>query len=189
MKILLDTRACIFYVSDNVMTRVRLANNILVYIIMLLFRSHSVYRQLKKLVKTNALINMVRHFPVLHFQVVHFQSPHSSMHRYECVALCGYISVQRGRFCAGSLASYIPRYSDDRSLSSSSSSSSSFICSNQLNKKTHAWSTREQEQDKKGTENWRLHFAHKKRKEKTNTLDIKTTTTTHTVKTQRNLRD
>ena len=47
-----------------------------------------------------------------------------------------------------------------------SSSSSSFICSNQLNK-THTWATREQEQDKKGTENWRLHFAHKKTK-KTN---------------------
>jgi len=55
------------------MTRVHLANNILVHIIMLLFKSHPVYRQLKKLVKT--LINMVRHFPVLHFQVVHFQSP------------------------------------------------------------------------------------------------------------------
>ena len=38
----------------------------------------------------------------------------------------------------------------------------SFIWSNQLNKKKHTWSTREQEQDKKGTENWRLHFAHKK---------------------------
>jgi len=47
------------------------------------------------------------------------------------------------------------------------SSSSSFICSNQLNKKTHTWATREQEQDKKGTENWRLHFVNKK----TNTLD------------------
>ena len=56
-----------------------------------------------------------------------------------------------------------------------SSSSSSFICSHQLNKKTHTWSTREQEQDKKGTENWRLHFANKKTK-KTDTLDIKTTT-------------
>jgi len=75
MKILLDTCECIFYVSDNVMTRVHLANNILVHIIMLLFKSHTVYRQLKKLVKTHALINMVRHFPVLHFQVVHFQSP------------------------------------------------------------------------------------------------------------------
>jgi len=28
------------------------------------------------LVKTYAIINMVRHFLVLHFQVVHFQSPH-----------------------------------------------------------------------------------------------------------------
>ena len=68
MKILLDTCACIFYVSDDVMTRVHLANNILVHIIMLLFKSHPVYRQLKKLVKnTYAQINMVRHFPVLHF--------------------------------------------------------------------------------------------------------------------------
>ena len=49
MKILLDTCACIFYVSDNVMTRVHLANIILVHIIMLLFKSHPVYRQLKKL--------------------------------------------------------------------------------------------------------------------------------------------
>ena len=75
MKILLDTCACIFYVSDNVITRVQSANNILVHIIMLLLKSHPVYRQLKKLVKTYALINMLRHFPVLHFQVVHFQSP------------------------------------------------------------------------------------------------------------------
>ena len=48
-------------------------------------------------------------------------------------------------------------------------SSSSFICSNQLNKKTHTWSTREQEQDKKGTEYWRLHFAHKKKKKNKHT--------------------
>ena len=47
-----------YILSDNVMTRVHLANNILVRIIMLLFKS-----QLKKLVKTYALINMVRHFP------------------------------------------------------------------------------------------------------------------------------
>ena len=33
-------------------------------------------------------------------------------------------------------------------------------------KKMHTWSTREQEQDKKGTENWRLHFAHKNKKNK-----------------------
>jgi len=39
MKILLDTSACIFYVSDNVMTRVHLANYILVHIIMLLFKT------------------------------------------------------------------------------------------------------------------------------------------------------
>jgi len=49
--LLLDTCACIFYVSDNVMTRVHLANNILVHIIMLLFKSHPVYRQFNKLVK------------------------------------------------------------------------------------------------------------------------------------------
>jgi len=41
----------IFYVSDNDMTRVHLANNILVHIIMLLCKSHHVYHQLKKLVK------------------------------------------------------------------------------------------------------------------------------------------
>jgi len=45
----LDT--CAYYVSDNVMTRVHLANNILVHIIMLLFKSHPVHHQLKKLVK------------------------------------------------------------------------------------------------------------------------------------------
>jgi len=39
------------YIQRNVMTRVHLANNILVHIIMLLFRSHPVYRQLKKLAK------------------------------------------------------------------------------------------------------------------------------------------
>jgi len=33
--------------------------------------------------------------------------------------------------------------------------------------------TREQEQDKKGTENWRLHFFPIKKQKKTNTLDIK----------------
>ena len=37
------------------------------------------------------------------------------MHRYECVALCKDISLQRGRwFCARSLASCIPRSSVDR---------------------------------------------------------------------------
>ena len=39
----------------------------------------------------------------------------SSMHHYECVALCKDISLQRGRFCARSLASCIPRSSEDRS--------------------------------------------------------------------------
>jgi len=49
--LLLDTCARVFYVSDNVMTRVHLGNNILVHTIMLLFKSHPVYPQLKKLVK------------------------------------------------------------------------------------------------------------------------------------------
>jgi len=70
-----------------------------------------------------------------------------------------------------------------------SSSSSSFICSNQLNKKTHTWSTREQEQDKKVTETGAYILPIKKNKWKTNTLDIKTAMTTHTVQTQRNLSD
>jgi len=39
----------------------------------------------------------------------------SSMHHNECVALCNDISLQRGRFCARSLASCIPRSSKDRS--------------------------------------------------------------------------
>jgi len=39
----------------------------------------------------------------------------SSMHHYECVALCKDISLQRGPFCARSLASRIPRSSEDRS--------------------------------------------------------------------------
>jgi len=43
-----------------------------------------------------------------------FQS-NSSMHHYECVALCKDISLQRGRFHARSLASCIPRSSEDRS--------------------------------------------------------------------------
>ena len=34
------------------------------------------------------------------------------MHHYECVALCKDISLQRGRFCARSLASCIPRSSE-----------------------------------------------------------------------------
>ena len=37
------------------------------------------------------------------------------MHHYECVALCKDITLQRGRFCARSLASYIPISSKDRS--------------------------------------------------------------------------
>ena len=39
----------------------------------------------------------------------------SSMHHYKCVALCKDISLQRSRFCAKSLVSYIPRSSEDRS--------------------------------------------------------------------------
>ena len=39
----------------------------------------------------------------------------SSMYHYECIALCKDISLQRGRFCARSLASCIPRSSEDRS--------------------------------------------------------------------------
>ena len=39
----------------------------------------------------------------------------SSMHHCECVVLCNDIGLQRGRFCARSLASSIPRSSDDRS--------------------------------------------------------------------------
>ena len=39
----------------------------------------------------------------------------SSMHRYECVVLCKDISLQRGQFCTKSLASCIPRSSEDRS--------------------------------------------------------------------------
>ena len=40
----------------------------------------------------------------------------SSMHHYECIALCKDISLHRGRFCARSLAcTTIPRSSEDRS--------------------------------------------------------------------------
>ena len=39
----------------------------------------------------------------------------SSTHHYECVALCKDTSLQRGRFCTRSLASCIPRTSEDRS--------------------------------------------------------------------------
>jgi len=39
----------------------------------------------------------------------------SSMHHYECVVLFKDICLQRGRFCARSLASCIPRSSEDRS--------------------------------------------------------------------------
>ena len=39
----------------------------------------------------------------------------SSMHHYECIALCKDISLQRGRFCTRSLASCIPRSSKNRS--------------------------------------------------------------------------
>ena len=40
----------------------------------------------------------------------------SSMHHYECIALCKDISIQRGRFCTRSLASYITRSSKNRSI-------------------------------------------------------------------------
>jgi len=46
--------------------------------------------------------------------ILHIQS-NSSMHRYDCVVLCKDISLQRGRFCARSLASCIPRSSEDKS--------------------------------------------------------------------------
>ena len=39
----------------------------------------------------------------------------SNTHHYECIALCKDISLQRGRFCARSLASCMPRSSKDRS--------------------------------------------------------------------------
>jgi len=39
----------------------------------------------------------------------------SSMHHYECIALCKDISLPRGWFCTRSLASCIPRSSKDRS--------------------------------------------------------------------------
>ena len=39
----------------------------------------------------------------------------SSMHHYECIVLCKDISLQKGRFCTRSLASSIPRSSEDRS--------------------------------------------------------------------------
>jgi len=38
----------------------------------------------------------------------------NSMHHYECLAPCKDNTLQRGRFCARSLASYIPRSSKDR---------------------------------------------------------------------------
>ena len=45
---------------------------------------------------------------------VYIQS-YSSMHHYECIALCKDISLQKGRFCTRSPASCIPRSSKDRS--------------------------------------------------------------------------
>jgi len=39
----------------------------------------------------------------------------SSIHYYECIALCKDIGLQRGRFCTRSLVSYIPRSSKVRS--------------------------------------------------------------------------
>ena len=45
----------------------------------------------------------------------HCHPVYSSMHFYECVALCKDISLPRFRFCARSLASCIPRSGEDRS--------------------------------------------------------------------------
>ena len=39
----------------------------------------------------------------------------SSMHHYDCIALCKDISLRTGIFCTRSLASCIPRSSEDRS--------------------------------------------------------------------------
>ena len=47
-------------------------------------------------------------------EIIPIQS-NSSMHRYSRAALCKDISLQRGRSCARSLASCIPRSSEDRS--------------------------------------------------------------------------
>ena len=44
-----------------------------------------------------------------------FHQSNSSMHHYECVALCKDNCLLRGRFCARSLASCIWRSSEDRS--------------------------------------------------------------------------
>ena len=60
------------------------------------------HRSLNKGVMEHGLVN----------QPIH---SNSSMHHYECIALCKDISLQRGRFCARSLASCIPRSREDRS--------------------------------------------------------------------------
>ena len=56
-----------------------------------------------------------RHCATSVYSVAMGRQSNSSMHRYECVALCKDISLQRGRFCARSLASHAPRSSEDRS--------------------------------------------------------------------------
>jgi len=67
----------------------------------------------------DACVNRFWHFDTSHnsSSCTTFQS-NSCMHRYECVTLRADISLQRGRFCARSLASCIPRSSEDRSSSS-----------------------------------------------------------------------
>ena len=45
--------------------------------------------------------------------VIKVKQSNSSMQHHGCVALCKYISLQRRRFCARSLASCIPRSSED----------------------------------------------------------------------------
>jgi len=63
---------------------------------------------------TNASCNWVDLLNSVQFSSRPIQ-PNSSMHHYECVALCKDVSLQTGRFCARSLASCIPRSSEDRS--------------------------------------------------------------------------
>ena len=63
-------------------------------------------------------VELQSHTGMPHYELqlnrVELQS-HTGMHHYECIALCKDISMQRGRFCTRSLASCIPRSSEDRS--------------------------------------------------------------------------
>ena len=68
----------------------------------------------RRLFIANAHCDMQSCVQVTHLYCSPIQSS-SSIHRYECVALCKYISLQKGWFCARSLASCIPRSSEDRS--------------------------------------------------------------------------